>query len=118
MCFDTRMGSNSDCVFNLQAHDKATTGLSMCAGAAGLLVTCSTDKTVKLWDLNGGKPAILSQHSPQVGAIFSCGFSPSVPYLVATAGSKGTVAVWDIMSEAAVRSAHGKSLEQYYRVKE
>jgi hypothetical protein len=25
--------------------------------------------------------------------------------------------VWDIMSEASVREAHGKTLEQYYRVK-
>jgi len=116
MCFDTRMGSNSDSVFNLQAHDKATTGLSMSSGAPGLLVTCSTDKMVKLWDLSAGKPSMLSQHSPQVGAIFACSFSPSVPYLVATAGSKGTVVVWDIMSEAAVRSAHGASLERYYRV--
>jgi periodic tryptophan protein 1 len=117
MCFDTRMGSKSDCLFKLQAHDKATTALSMTAGAPGLLTTCSTDKVIKLWDLNDGKPNLLSQHQPQVGAIFACGFSPSVPYLIAAAGSKGTVAVWDIMSEASVREAHGKTLEQYYRVK-
>ena len=69
----------------------------MTAGAPGLL-TCSTDKVIKLWDLNDGKPNLLSQHQPQVGAIFACGFSPSVPYLIAAAGSKGMVAVWDIMS--------------------
>jgi periodic tryptophan protein 1 len=116
MCFDTRMGSKSDCVFKLQAHDKATTGLSMASGAPNLLTTCSTDKSIKLWDLNDGKPSLLCQHSPQVGAIFACGFSPSVPYLIAAAGSKGTVAVWDILSEAAVKQTHGKTLEQYYRV--
>jgi len=26
------------------------------------------------------------------------------------------VAVWDILSEAAVKQTHGKTLEQYYRV--
>lgn len=117
MCFDSRMGSNSNAVFKLQAHDKATTALSMSSGATNLLTTCSTDKVLKLWDLNDGKPSLLCQHQPQVGAIFSCGFSPSVPYLIAAAGSKGTVAVWDIMSEAAVREKHGASLEQFYRVK-
>jgi len=117
ICFDTRMGSKSEAVFKLQAHDKATTALSMAAGAPGLLTTCSTDKIIKLWDLNSGKPSLLAQHSPQVGAIFACGFSPSVPYLVAAAGSKGTVAVWDIMSESVVRDKYGSVLEQYYRVK-
>jgi periodic tryptophan protein 1 len=82
LCLDTRMGSKSKPIFSLAAHDKATTSLSLCPGAPSLLVTCSTDKLLKLWDISEGKPELLAQNNPQVGAVFTAGFAPSVPYLV------------------------------------
>lgn len=116
LCLDTRGGSGSPPVFTLSAHEKATTALSLCPGAPSLLVTCSTDKMLKLWDIAGGKPNLVATNQPQIGAVFSAGFAPSVPYLVGCAGSKGEVAVWDILTDAAVAEGpYGAQLEKYNR---
>ena len=116
LCLDTRMGGGSKPVFSLSAHEKATTSLSLSPGAPSLLLTCSTDKKLKLWDIAGGKPSLVAQNEPHIGAVFTASFAPSVPYLVGCAGSKGEVAVWDILSEAAVANGpYGAALEKFNR---
>lgn len=116
LCLDTRMGGNSAPLWQLEAHEKATTSLSLCPGAPNLLVTCSTDKLVKLWDLSDNKPTLVTTNKPDVGAVFVAAFAPSVPYLVACAGSKGELAVWDILTDAAVSDGpYGATLEKFNR---
>ena len=116
LCLDTRKGGGSKPVFSLSAHEKATTSLSLSPGAPNLLVTCSTDKLLKLWDITGGKPALLAQNNPEIGAVFTAGFASSVPYLVGCAGSKGEVAVWDILSENVVsQGPYGAQLQKFNR---
>lgn len=116
LCLDTRKGAGSAPVFTLEAHERATTSLSLCPGAPALLLTCSTDKMLKLWDIAGGKPSLVATNNPQIGAVFSAGFAPSVPYLVGCAGSKGEVAVWDILADAAVAEGpYGARLEKFNR---
>jgi len=116
LCLDTRKGDSSAPTFTLAAHEKATTSLSLCPGAPELLLTCSTDKTLKLWDIKAGKPSLVATNNPQIGAVFSAGFAPSVPYLVGCAGSKGEVAVWDILTDEAVaRGPYGAQLEKFNR---
>jgi|TARA_B110000977_G_scaffold87188_1_gene116031 periodic tryptophan protein 1 len=116
LCLDTRKGSNSKPLFTLEAHEKATTSLSLCPGAPSLLITCSTDKMLKLWDIADHKPSLIATNNPQIGAVFTAGFAPSVPYLVGCAGSKGEVAVWDILTDVAVAEGlYGKQLEKFNR---
>ena len=116
LCLDTRKGAGSAPVFTLEAHERATTSLSLCPGAPALLLTCSTDKMLKLWDIAGGKPSLVATNNPQIGAVFSAAFAPSVPYLVGCAGSKGEVAVWDILADAAVAEGpYGARLEKFNR---
>ena len=116
ICLDTRKGAGSAPAFTIQAHEKATTSLSLCPGAPALLLTCSTDKTLKLWDIGAGKPSLVATNNPQIGAVFTAGFAPSVPYLVGCAGSKGEVAVWDILTDEAVaRGPYGAQLEKFNR---
>ena len=116
LCLDTRKGAGSAPVFTLEAHERATTSLSLCPGAPALLLTCSTDRMLKLWDIAGGKPSLVATNNPQIGAVFSAGFAPSVPYLVGCAGSKGEVAVWDILADAAVAEGpYGARLEKFNR---
>ena len=89
-------GSNP--LFRLSAHDKPTCALSFCPAAPGLLATASTDQQVKLWRITGGAPSLLAAKEPKLGALFSAGFCRDVPYLLAMAGAKGSVGVWDVRS--------------------
>ncbi|EEH59363.1 uncharacterized protein MICPUCDRAFT_55318 [Micromonas pusilla CCMP1545] len=115
-CLDTRKGEGSLPLFSLAAHESATTSLSISPGTPTLVASCSTDKTVKLWDITNDEPSLVAQKDPDVGAIFSVGFSTSVPYLIGCAGSKGEVAVWDILTEKAVsQGPHGATLQKYNR---
>lgn len=105
-CYDARKGAGSDPLYSLHAHDKPTCTMSFSPGAPGLLVTGSTDKKLKLWDVADNKPSLLATQEPKVGAIFSAGFSRDSPFLVACAGAKGTVAVWDTTSVPAVAAKY------------
>ena len=115
-CFDSRMGECSNPIFDVLAHKKAATCMSVSTGAPSLLVTASTDKTMKLWDISTGELNLIAQNNPEIGALFTAAFSPSVPYLIGCAGAKGEIAVWDILSEKSVaEGCHGVLLERYNR---
>jgi periodic tryptophan protein 1 len=103
---DVCMGAGSKPLFRLAAHNKPACALSFCAEAPGLLATASTDKVAKLWDVSDNKPKLLASMEPKLGAIFSAGFSRDVPYLLAMAGAKGAVGVWDVRSCNAVATKH------------
>lgn len=65
---------------------------------------------VKLWDVREGHPSLLASEDMGVGAVFTAGFCPEAGWLVAAAGAKGTVAVWDVAISSAVHAAFGKHL--------
>lgn len=47
-----------------------------------------------------------------VGPVFGAAFCPEAPWLLAAGGAMGTVAVWDITTNAAVMSKHGRMLSK------
>ena len=141
-CFDARTaGAGAKPKFRLSAHTKAATALAFAGAGAGsaaaagggggggaaapgcvapgLLATGSTDKKVKLWDVSGGAPELVSTADLKVGAVFGLGFGgldlpspggrPPRP-LLAAAGAKGTVAVWDVAADEAVARRWRKTL--------
>ena len=65
---------------------------------------------VKLWDLTGDKPSLIAGQDLKVGAAFTAGFCQDAPWLLAAGGAMGTVAVWDIMTSAAVTARYGRKL--------
>lgn len=50
--------------------------------------------------------------APQVGAVFTMGFSLDAPYLLAVGGAKGSVTVWDVRAVPAVTAKFPGLLQQ------
>lgn len=92
----------------LDAHGKATTCLAFCPLAndhgQSLFLTASTDKSLKIWSLD---PATMTPHCLQTremngGKLFTAGFLPDAPLIVATAGNRGGVRMWNLKKEDAI----------------
>ncbi|KAI8624651.1 WD40 repeat-like protein [Xylariaceae sp. FL1651] len=94
-------------VWTLQAHDESLSSFDVNAHVPGYMATGSTDKTVKLWNIQPSGPAMVVARNLDVGRIFSTAFAPDaeVAFRLAVAGSKGTMHVWDTSTNAAVRQA-------------
>ena len=73
-----------------------------------MLLTASTDKTLKLWDVaessSTKQPSCVFTHdSLDAGSIFSAAFAPDEPFYIAAGGAKGVVRMWDSLSAQPVR---------------
>lgn len=101
-CYDGRM-TGSASIFTLQAHDEATCALDFNPRIPHCLVTCSFDKTVKIWDVLDQRPSLVHTRDMGMGKLFAASFCPDVPYSVAVAGGKGKVDVWNTSNLTAVR---------------
>ena len=97
----------SKAVWTLQAHDESISSFDVNPAIPGFLVTGSTDKTVKLWNVRPSGPSMVISRNVEVGKVFSTRFAPDpeVAFRLAVAGSKGTMQVWDTSTNAAVRRA-------------
>lgn len=92
-------------VWTLQAHDSSVSSFDINPTIPGFLVTGSTDKQVKLWNVQDNKPSMVVSRKLDVGKVFSTTFAPDpeVSFRLAVAGSKGTVQIWDTSTNALVR---------------
>jgi periodic tryptophan protein 1 len=91
----------------LQAHDESVSSFDINPVIPGFLVTGSTDKQVKLWNVQESGPSMVVSRDIGVGRVFSTSFAPDneVGFRLAVAGSKGSVQIWDTSTNAAVRAA-------------
>ncbi|KAK6351867.1 hypothetical protein TWF718_005012 [Orbilia javanica] len=92
-------------VWTLQAHSSSLTSFDVNPIIPGFIATASTDKNVKIWNVEGNKPSMVTTRDFDLGKIFSVGFAPdkAVGFRLAIAGSEGVVKVWDTSTNAAVR---------------
>jgi periodic tryptophan protein 1 len=92
-------------VWTLQAHDESVSSFDINPIIPGFLVTGSTDKEVKLWNIQASGPSMVVSRNLGVGKVFSTTFAPDneVGFRLAVAGSKGDVQIWDTSTNAAVR---------------
>jgi periodic tryptophan protein 1 len=71
-----------------------------------MLITCSIDKTVALWDTQHVSPTPQSCGSKDmnVGKLYSVNCYPSSPWLMACGGSGHELAIWDMEDEEAIQN--------------
>ncbi|KAL9125689.1 MAG: hypothetical protein Q9217_005148 [Psora testacea] len=94
-------------VWMLQAHDQSISSIDVNRVIPGFLATGSSDKDVKLWNVQPTGPSMVVSRNVGVGKVFSTQFAPDpeVAFRLAVAGSKGALQVWDTSTNAGVRRA-------------
>jgi len=100
-CLDLALGSSASFVEVYRAPEDldgdypSLHGISRTVGAGGAAALCRSDGAVAMLDLRvaGGNPAMFEAHDKKV---FSVDFSPTQPWLLATASLDRTVRLWDV----------------------
>ena len=89
-------------LFEFQAHNESASSLSCSPLVPGMMATCSTDCTVKVWDMmaatdgNGsGVPRCVGYKSMGAGKLFTVDYYSDSPFLLACGGDMGVVALWE-----------------------
>lgn len=103
---------SSNPVWTLQAHDQSISAFDVNPVVPGFLATGSTDKEVKLWNVQPTGPSMVVSRNLGVGKVFTTQFAPDaeVAFRLAVAGSKGTMQIWDTSTNAAIRRAFGNRM--------
>ncbi|KAM0483098.1 hypothetical protein ACHAPX_002543 [Trichoderma viride] len=96
--------------WTLQAHDESVSSFDINSVIPGFMATGSTDKTVKLWNIQASGPSLVVSRNLDVGKVFATSFAPDpeVAFRLAVAGSSGSMHVWDTSTNPGVRSAFGQ----------
>jgi periodic tryptophan protein 1 len=85
-------------LFSFQAHDATVSSLAFSHRVPGLMATASVDKTVRMWDTASAgasqQPRMVAYKTMNVGKLFALQFSTDDPFMLATAGDQGMLAVW------------------------
>ena len=114
-CWDVRKFETSTPLWTLSASEYGgITDLSYNSHVPGLMVTCSIDKTITLWDAHNIDVATPSKVLPPktcgskdmcVGKLYTVGFYPSSPWLLGCGGSGNELALWDLSSEETIQKS-------------
>lgn len=109
-CWDVRKFQTSTPVWSMVANEfGGITDLSYNSHVPGLMVTCSIDKTITLWDVHSNRtdekapPKACGSKDMCVGKLYSVGFYPSTPWLLACGGSGNELALWDLSEEEMIQ---------------
>lgn len=73
-----------------------------------MMVTSGNDGYVKVWDVSSGTPNEIATRDVKQGELFTLQFCRDIPWVIATGGSKGELAIWDL-SESQRIEGHFKS---------
>lgn len=101
-------------VWTLQAHDESVSSFDINPVIPGYMVTGSTDRTVKLWNISETGPSMVVSRNLDVGKVFATNFAPDpeVAFRLAVAGSAGSMHVWDTSTNGAVRKAFAERVPE------
>ncbi|CAG9834696.1 unnamed protein product [Diabrotica balteata] len=106
-CFDCRKGQ----LWSVKAHSKEVTGLVLSKQCQGLLITSSTDETVKIWDLATleAEPKLVHEKEFNMGNIHCLDLCPDLPFVISVGGDKksNNFSVFDVQNVDVVKHTFG-----------
>ncbi|XP_054159225.1 periodic tryptophan protein 1 homolog [Oppia nitens] len=74
-------------IYSIKAHEDSVTGLTLSRKCNGCLITGSTDKIVKVWDIDDKSAKFITQFSDlNVGSVLSISANPDLPFIIAVGG--------------------------------
>lgn len=93
-------------LWTLDAHTDACTAIKLSPKCPGCLVTVSSDKTVKIWDILGETPALVEQQEGKLGTMTCLASCPDLPFIFCMGGDnkKYNFKVWDVRESEKVRA--------------
>ncbi|CAJ1929038.1 unnamed protein product [Cylindrotheca closterium] len=110
-CWDVRKFSEKTPLWSMVANEYGgVSDISYNQLVPGLMVSCSVDKTVTLWDtqnLSNSKPHPCGSKDMAVGKLYTVNFYPSSPWLLGCAGGGKELALWDLTREAPIQKRFG-----------
>jgi periodic tryptophan protein 1 len=89
LSYDAR--KNQQPIFLLKAHNETCTSLAFCPVKQNIMVTGSTDKTVKMWSINNGKPELVKTNISYMNPVYSLSFLEDK---LSVGGDKGGLKIW------------------------
>ncbi len=96
-----------------QAHRDRVLGVAFSPRDGRWLLTCSSDRTARLWDTATGDEVAPSPLEGHYGPVWSAAFSPDERRVV-TAGEDGRVNVWSLEPESSANAADRKVPEKTF----
>uniref|UniRef100_A0A6M2DNG7 Putative wd40 domain protein n=1 Tax=Xenopsylla cheopis TaxID=163159 RepID=A0A6M2DNG7_XENCH len=96
-------------IWQIKAHNKEVTGLSISQVCPGLLITASSDNIVKTWDTKNGTPQLISEKDMKIGDIQGMTVCPENTFVIACGGDNksNNFGVWDLRNEERVQNVFG-----------
>lgn len=84
-------------VWKIKAHDKACTGIATTRHLPGLLISCSLDRSLKIWDVRNNTPSVIATRTSVFGpgALFGVQISDATPYVCTIASEGQDLQVFD-----------------------
>ena len=93
---DVRQDGKS--LWKLSAHSEGINGMALSTQCPDCLVTGSSDKTMKVWDIANNKPTCILEKDLKIGRVHSLDNCPDAPFVFAFGGDvpSNTMTVTDI----------------------
>ncbi|KYN27782.1 PREDICTED: periodic tryptophan protein 1 homolog [Trachymyrmex cornetzi] len=73
-------------LWQFKAHEKEVTGLSLSTSCRDLLVSCSNDGVIKIWDIDQESPTLIWEQTSNLGAIQCLAANPDNGFIFTVGG--------------------------------
>lgn len=93
---DTRKIKTREPLFEINAHEKASTNLAVNSFNPGILASYGMDRTIKFWNISHYYFFIMASFNLERGICVSLEFCSSHPYIIAAGDNMGSVSILDL----------------------